>query len=42
MTLRQPSGNEEAGDAGGSERPLDEVILDYLVESARQRKRRSK
>jgi hypothetical protein len=25
-----------------SERPLDEVILNYLVESARQRKRRSK
>jgi len=42
VTLRQPSGDEEAGDAGGSERPLDEVILDYLVESARQRKRRSK
>jgi hypothetical protein len=42
ITLREPGAREAAGDAGGSERPLDEVILDYLVESARQRKRRSK
>jgi len=30
------------GDGIVSEKPLDEVILDYLVESARKRKRRSK
>ena len=41
LTLREPS-REEASDAPASERPLDEVILDYLVENARQRKRRSK
>jgi hypothetical protein len=42
VTLREPGAEEAPGDAGSSERPLDEVILDYLVESARQRKRRSK
>lgn len=41
ITLREPRGRE-ASDAASSERPLDEVILDYLVESARQRKRRTK
>jgi len=41
-TLREPGAREENVATGGSERPLDEVILDYLVESARQRKRRSK
>jgi hypothetical protein len=41
-TLREPGEREESVTTGGSERPLDEVILDYLVESARQRKRRSK
>ena len=41
-TLREPEKREETVTTGGSERPLDEVILDYLVESARQRKRRSK
>jgi hypothetical protein len=40
-TLRDP-GPEAAEAAPASERPLDEVILDYLVESARQRKRRAK
>ena len=30
------------GDGIVSEKPLDEVILDYLVESARKRKRRAK
>jgi len=40
-TVRDP-GPRAAAESGGSERPLDEVILDYLVESARQRKRRSK
>jgi hypothetical protein len=40
-TLREPS-REAESEAPASERPLDEVILDYLVESARQRKRRSK
>jgi hypothetical protein len=40
-TLREPS-READGEAPASERPLDEVILDYLVENARQRKRRSK
>ncbi len=30
------------GEGPASERPLDEVILNYLVESARQRKRRAK
>ena len=29
------------GDAGAAERPLDEMILDYLVEAARRRKRRA-
>jgi hypothetical protein len=33
---------EVPADTPASERPLDEVILNYLVESARQRKRRSK
>lgn len=42
ITLREPGAREAAAEAGGAERPLDEVILDYLVESARQRKRRSK
>lgn len=41
-TLRDPRGRGEPDDTGGPERPLDEVILRYLVESARQRKRRSK
>jgi hypothetical protein len=40
-TLREPS-REANGDVPAPERPLDEVILDYLVENARQRKRRSK
>ena len=40
-TLREPS-REVESEAPASERPLDEVILDYLVENARQRKRRSK
>jgi hypothetical protein len=30
-----------AGQAGAGERPLDELILDYLVEAARRRKRRA-
>jgi hypothetical protein len=42
ITLRDPAGGDGAGEAGSPERPLDEVILDYLVESARQRKRRAK
>jgi hypothetical protein len=42
VTLRDPDGGDDSGDTGSPERPLDEVILDYLVESARQRKRRSK
>jgi hypothetical protein len=29
------------GGAGTAERPLDEMILDYLVEAARRRKRRA-
>ena len=29
------------GEAGAAERPLDEMILDYLVEAARRRKRRA-
>jgi hypothetical protein len=33
---------ELPGDGSASERPLDEFILNYLVESARQRKRRAK
>jgi hypothetical protein len=41
-TLRDPAGADRSFGAGVvSERPLDEVILDYLVESARQRKRRA-
>ncbi|MDH3685833.1 MAG: hypothetical protein OEP95_06375 [Myxococcales bacterium] len=38
-----PADSEEVGFGDGivSEKPLDEVILDYLVESARKRKRRS-
>jgi hypothetical protein len=40
-TLREPPPRAAPG-AVSLERPLDEVILDYLVESARQRKRRSK
>ena len=42
VTLREPAGNPSFGDAIVSEKPLDEVILDYLVESARRRKRRAK
>lgn len=30
-----------AGEAGVAEQPLDELILDYLVEAARRRKRRA-
>jgi hypothetical protein len=30
------------GDAVVSEKPLDEVVLDYLVENARKRKQRAK
>jgi hypothetical protein len=41
-TLREPEGAATFGDGIVSEKPLDEVILDYLVESARQRKRRAK
>jgi hypothetical protein len=41
-TVRDPAAQGGAGEAAAPERPLDEVILDYLVESARQRKRRSK
>ena len=42
-TLREPgAGDRSFGSGIVSERPLDEVILDYLVESARQRKRRAK
>ena len=37
----QAPGEAGFGDAIVSEKPLDEVILDYLVESARKRKRRS-
>jgi hypothetical protein len=41
-TLRDPGAGDRSFGAGiVSERPLDEVILDYLVESARQRKRRA-
>jgi hypothetical protein len=41
-TLREPAPGERSFGAGiVSERPLDEVILDYLVQSARQRKRRA-
>jgi hypothetical protein len=41
-TLREPRAGDRSFGAGiVSERPLDEVILDYLVESARQRKRRA-
>jgi hypothetical protein len=41
-TLRAPGPGDRSFGAGiVSERPLDEVILDYLVESARQRKRRA-
>ena len=41
-TLREPGAGDRSFGAGiVSERPLDEVILDYLVESARQRKRRA-
>lgn len=42
-TLREPQPADRSFGAGiVSERPLDEVILDYLVESARQRKRRAR
>ena len=41
-TLREPAGARRRATLRRPERPLDEVILDYLVESARQRKRRSK
>ena len=41
-TLRDPRSDRSFGAAVVSERPLDEVILDYLVESARQRKRRTR
>lgn len=41
-TLRDPGAGDRSFGAGiVSERPLDEVILDYLVESARERKRRA-
>jgi len=41
-TLREPDAGDRSFGAGiVTERPLDEVILDYLVESARQRKRRA-
>jgi hypothetical protein len=40
-TLRDPRSDRSFGAGVVSERPLDEVILDYLVESARQRKRRA-
>jgi hypothetical protein len=32
---------QPAASAAGAERPLDELILDYLVEAARRRKRRA-
>lgn len=37
----EPSVTAPPSAAGGGERPLDEVILDYLVEAARKRKRRA-
>jgi len=41
-TQREPRPDRSFGAGIVSERPLDEVILDYLVESARQRKRRAR
>ena len=39
--LPTPSPGVTAPPAAASERPLDELILDYLVEAARKRKRRA-
>ncbi len=39
---RVTPGSREFGDSVVSEKPLDEVVLDYLVENARKRKRTGK